>query len=95
MFATFGLAVGVPDPAESAGVKPRLPQRAVLHREVYDITADSAIEDYDARLTGYNAEHARSAGWSTTVLARLAARDSLTGPHRLREHLTRQGLPSR
>ena len=29
--ATFGLAVGVPDPTESAGIKPRLPQAAVVH----------------------------------------------------------------
>ncbi len=94
VFATFGLAVGVPDPTESAGVKPRLPQRAVLHREVYDDTADAGIEDYDARLAEYNAEHARSAGWVVPVLARLKDRDSLKGRHHLREHLTRQGLPS-
>ena len=31
--AAFGLAVGVPDPTENAGVKPRLPQAAVVHHE--------------------------------------------------------------
>jgi nitroreductase len=34
--AAFGLAVGTPDPDEHAGIKPRLPQAAVLHRERYD-----------------------------------------------------------
>lgn len=94
VFAAFGLAVGVPDPAESAGVKPRLPQRAVLHHDVYDAAGDAVIDDYDARLSEYNAEHGRSIGWITTVLQRLADRDSLKGRHRLREHLRRQGFPS-
>ncbi|WP_038553843.1 nitroreductase family protein [Nocardia nova] len=94
VFATFGLAVGVPDPAESAGVKPRLPQSAVVHHEVYDEAGDAVITDYDARLAEYNAEHARTAGWTDIVLARLKNRDSLKGRHRLREHLSRQGLPS-
>ncbi|WP_067669164.1 NADPH-dependent oxidoreductase [Nocardia miyunensis] len=94
VFATFGLAVGVPDPTESAGVKPRLPQRAVLHHEVYDDGGDAVIGDYDARLAEYNAEHARTTGWITPVLQRLGNRGSLKGRHLLREHLTRQGLPS-
>ncbi len=33
VFAVFGLAVGWPDPDERSGVKPRLPQSAVVHRE--------------------------------------------------------------
>ncbi|MFC7756020.1 nitroreductase family protein [Tsukamurella soli] len=95
VFAAFGLAVGVPDPDEAAGVKPRLPQRAVLHHEVYDTAADTAIDTYDRRLAGYNAEYRRDAGWIEPVLARLRDRDSLKGRHLLREHLTRRGLPSR
>ena len=46
--ATFGLAVGVPDPTENAGIKPRLPQEAVLHQEQYDAAAA------DAHITGYD-----------------------------------------
>ncbi|NKY86845.1 NADPH-dependent oxidoreductase [Nocardia veterana] len=95
VFPVFGLALGVPDPAEPAGVKPRLPQRAVLHHEVYDPTGDEAIGDYDARLAEYNTEFGRSGGWVDIVLNRLADRDSLKGRHRLREHLQRQGFPSR
>ncbi|MDR6322219.1 hypothetical protein J3R03_006415 [Actinoplanes couchii] len=32
--AAFGLAVGEPDPDEAAGIKPRLPQAAVLEHHV-------------------------------------------------------------
>ncbi|AZG48407.1 nitroreductase family protein [Gordonia insulae] len=95
VFATFGLAVGVPDPAESAGIKPRLPQEVVLHRETYDPARDSAIADYDVRLRGYNTEHGRDADWTTPVLARLADRHSLKGRDQLRRHLEERGLPSR
>lgn len=35
VFPVFGLCVGYPDPARPADVKPRLPQRAVLHHEHY------------------------------------------------------------
>ena len=35
VMALFGMCVGYPDPAVATGVKPRLPQRAVLHREQY------------------------------------------------------------
>ncbi|GAA5052587.1 NADPH-dependent oxidoreductase [Nocardia callitridis] len=95
VFATFGLAVGVPDLTESAGVKPRLPQQAVLHHEVYSEAGDATIEGYDTRLAEYNAEHGRSAGWTDAVLNRLRDRDSLKGRHLLREHLGRQGFPSK
>jgi len=56
--AVFGLAVGVPDPAENAGVKPRLPQAAVVHQEQYDAAAaDAHIPGYDERLSTYNRRH--------------------------------------
>ncbi|MCX2756627.1 hypothetical protein [Gordonia sp. AC31] len=53
--ATFGLAIGRPDLTEPAGIKPRLPQAAVLHHETYDAeSADSHVEAYDEVLSGYN-----------------------------------------
>lgn len=94
--AAFGLAVGTPDPTEHAGIKPRLPQAAVLHHERYDAaTADSHIPTYDERLGEYNARHGAPGNWSERVLARLAGPQSLSGRHRLREALTGLGLPSR
>jgi nitroreductase len=94
--ATFGLAVGTPDPTENAGIKPRLPQGAVLHREQYDAaTADALIGTYDERLAAYNSRFGLPGNWTARVLARLAGPQSLSGRHRLREHLERLGLPSR
>jgi nitroreductase len=68
--AAFGLAVGVPDPTESAGIKPRLPQAAVVHHERYDAeAADAHIPGYDARLAAYNQRYGLpEGGWSGRVL---------------------------
>ncbi|MBL7253164.1 NADPH-dependent oxidoreductase [Paractinoplanes lichenicola] len=94
--ATFGLAVGTPDPTERAGVKPRLPQGAVLHREQYDAAvADAHIGAYDERLSAYNARFGLPGDWSGRVLARLQGPSSMAGRHRLRATLERLGLPSR
>jgi len=94
--AAFGLAVGEPDPAERAGVKPRLPQAAVLHHEVYDAeAADAHIDVYDQRLAAYNQRFGLVGNWSDRVVARLRGPSSMAGRHRLREVLLRLGLPSR
>ena len=95
--ATFGLAVGFPDPTESAGIKPRLPQAAVVHRERYDAeAADAHIPGYDDRLAAYNQRYGLpGGGWSGRVLKRLAGPESMAGRHRLREVLDGLGLPSR
>ncbi|MEU4158910.1 NADPH-dependent oxidoreductase [Actinoplanes sp. NPDC026670] len=94
--AAFGLAVGEPDPSEPAGIKPRLPQAAVLHQETYDaVAADKHIELYDERLTTYNSTYGLPGAWSDRVLARLRGPESLAGRHVLRAVLERLGLPSR
>jgi hypothetical protein len=94
--ATFGLAIGTPDPTEHAGVKPRLPQGAVLHREQYDAArADAHIDVYDERLAAYNARFGLTGNWSDRLLERLAGPESMAGRDRLREILERLGLPSR
>jgi len=93
--AAFGLAVGLPDPDEDAGVKPRLPQAAVLHHERYDAAAaDACIPVYDGRLAAYNDRHGLAAGWVDRVLARLAGPQSMAGRHTLRATLARRGLTS-
>jgi nitroreductase len=93
--AAFGLAVGAPDPDEPAGVKPRLPQAAVLHREQYDAGADRHIAAYDERLAAYNSRFGLPGDWSGRVLARLRGPESMAGRHRLRQTLEALGLPSR
>src|SRR5690606_18813762 len=36
VFPIVGMALGVPDPNEGTGIKPRLPLSGVLHHETYD-----------------------------------------------------------
>lgn len=94
--AAFGLAVGRPDPAEDAGVKPRLPQEAVLHHEHYDVAqADAHLAAYDERLAAYNSRHGLDGTWTDRVLARLAGPESMAGRQRLRDALVELGLPVR
>jgi nitroreductase len=51
VFAVFGMSVGYPDPARETGVKPRLPQSVVLHREQYPAAPrDEAIDGYNATM---------------------------------------------
>ncbi len=96
VFAVFGLAVGWPDPTERAGVKPRLPQSAVLHRERYDAPlADAGIEGYDERLRAYNQSVGLPGAWTERVLRRLEGPGSLAGRDRIRDALVGLGLPSR
>jgi hypothetical protein len=93
--AAFGLAVGEPDPAENAAVKPRLPQAAVLYHERYDAaSADAHIPVYDARLAEYNRSHGLPGGWVDRVLKRLADPQSMAGRDKLRLILERRGLTS-
>lgn len=93
--ATFGLAVGTPDPTEHAAIKPRLPQAAVLHLERYDAqTADADIPAYDRRVERYNTVYGLPGNWSDRVVARLAESPSLHGRDKLRRALEHRGLPS-
>jgi len=48
LFAIFGLCIGYPDQANLATVKPRLPQAAVLHHEMYNLAQqEAAIAQYN------------------------------------------------
>jgi nitroreductase len=52
------------------------------------------VPGYDQRLADYNSRYGLPGNWSQRVLARLAGPQSLSGRHKLREQLTRLGLPS-
>lgn len=95
VFPVFGLAVGVPDPARPADVKPRLPQSAVLHRERYTAPAtnEAEIGGYDAVLRAFQASQGLPAqDWSTQVIDRLKDAEALKGRHRLIEALAQAGF---
>ena len=53
VFPVFGLCVGYPNAEKKIAVKPRLPQQAVLHHEVYQSNSDSEVESYNAVMTEF------------------------------------------
>lgn len=93
-FAVFGLCVGYPDASVATGVKPRLPQAAVLHRERYQLDQDSAIATYNEVVKDFYTEQKMdiSGNWSEHSAKRVAV-SSLSGRDRLREILNRLGFP--
>lgn len=96
VFPIFGLSIGRPDPAENAGVKPRLPMAAVLHHEQYDPEAWRApVAEYEERLADYFAEHGKDDySWTRTIVKRIGSVAGLHGREVMRERLREQGLDS-
>lgn len=88
----FGLCVGHEDPAaQTADIKPRLPQRAVLHREQYGAgTEPEAVADYDRVMNAFQASQGlRAADWSLQTARRV---QNLRGRERLAEALRALGF---
>lgn len=94
-FPVVGIALGHPDPTDPAGIKPRLPQDVVRHRETYRAAPDAAIEAYDDAVRSYYAAQGMSHGWIGTVIGRIRSAATLRGREKLRSSLERRGLPSR
>lgn len=94
-FPVFGVVLGHPDPDDPAGVKPRLPQSVVRHRERYRLPDDDDIAAYDAAVTAYYRTQGDDRGWLASAIARVRDAASLHGRHTMRDSLTRRGLPSR
>ncbi|PVZ19684.1 MULTISPECIES: NADPH-dependent oxidoreductase [unclassified Pseudomonas] len=94
VYPVFGLCVGHPSAQRPAKVKPRLPQRAVLHRETYCTTDEpEALAQYDERLGAfYQREGMKASGWSEQVVTRLQSVANLHGRERLVEQLKRLGF---
>lgn len=94
-FALFGLCVGYPDPAQPAAIKPRLPQKAVLHREGYDAAAEeSLIAEYNARADSFQQEQGLPPrAWSEAMVRRIAKKEGLHGREIMHESLEKLGFP--
>lgn len=91
-FAVFGMTLGYPDPRVPTGVKPRLPQQMVVHREQYDASR-SELADYDQRMRAFQAEQGMDdKNWTEKTASRITGVASLTGRHRLREALNGFGI---
>ena len=95
VFAVFGMTVGRPDPAANTGVKPRLGQGAVLHREQY-VWGDAqreAIETLDVKFRDFQKEQGLpEQGWIRQVLSRVRGTDAMSGRDRLKAALNALGF---
>ncbi|PWB84187.1 MAG: NADPH-dependent oxidoreductase [Methylocystaceae bacterium] len=95
VFAVFGMAIGRPDPDVPTGVKPRLGQAAVLHREQYawgDAQRD-AIQVYDEKYKTFQKDqNLPEQGWIRQALSRVRGPESLSGRDRLKEALKALGF---
>ncbi len=97
VFAVFGMAIGWPDRAETTGIKPRLPQRVVLHHETYDAAARrEAITEYDAIMREFQAEQGmKLTNWTQQCIARVKDAAALRGRDRMRDALRNLGFELR
>ncbi|HIW92037.1 MAG TPA: nitroreductase family protein [Candidatus Corynebacterium avicola] len=100
----LGLAVGWGDPAENAGVKPRLPRELVVHHDRYNRREDAAgqaerarlLADYDDALENYFARYGSHPQWSAQTLHRMSeAAATKTRRHLLRRILEKAGFTLR
>jgi nitroreductase len=92
-FIVFGMTIGYPDPAVETGVKPRLAQSIVLHRERYAAAPPEAFEAYDATLREFRLDQAMSdIAWTAQAAGRIRDAGSLMGRHVLREVLQARGF---
>lgn len=94
VFPIFGLVIGKPDPAKPTFVKPRLPQRAVLHREHYSVEVQNeAIEAYDRILqVSQTAQGIPAKAWTKQAAARIKGPEALDGRARLTKAITNRGF---
>lgn len=98
VFPLVGLAVGYPDPARPASVKPRLPQAAVLHREGYQwgTAQEQAAADYDVALRSFQREQGMAEiDWTEQAGQRTRGPEAMSGRHVLREVLAELGFALR
>lgn len=97
VMALFGMCVGYPDPAVPTGIKPRLPQPAVLHREQYSPAAQSAaFIEYNERIRAFQREQRMTEiDWTQQATTRVRTAASLHGRDRIREALEILGFALR
>ncbi|RDI67576.1 nitroreductase [Nocardia pseudobrasiliensis] len=95
-FPVYGLAIGIPDPADPADIKPRYGQSVVVHRNTYSAPTDGDVEDYLDRINAYYREQELPEDWVKNRLAgRISTPESLHGRQGIRNTFHRQGFELR
>jgi nitroreductase len=93
----FGMCVGYPLPTVTNEVKPRLPQSAILFRDTYDHTGESADRAaYDARIAAFSERHDMTHDtWTKRVIGRMGKISAMSGRDKLVSILHAMGFPLR
>jgi nitroreductase len=92
-FAVFGMTLGYPDPKFATGIKPRLPQSIVLHRETYKAASPTDVASYDETLRAFRFDQSMpDVAWSRQATGRVRGPESLMGRHVLRGVLQALGF---
>ncbi|WP_216897420.1 nitroreductase family protein [Nocardia alni] len=95
-FPVYGLAIGIPDPADPADIKPRYGQSVVVHRNTYTPPAEADVADYLDRINAYYREQELPEDWVKNRLAgRISTPESLHGRQGIRNTFHRQGFELR
>lgn len=95
VFALFGMAIGWPEANQGIGIKPRLPQAAVLFREQYSWGARqaAAVGRYNKILREFQSSQAMKVqDWTTQASERTATVEALRGRHVLKGVLRSMGF---
>lgn len=97
VFAVFGMSIGYPDSARETGIKPRLPQSMVLHREQYSVAPHGdAIDGYNATVREFQREQGmRAIDWTQQCFNRVKDAEALRVRDRMREALRNLGFELR
>lgn len=81
-FATFGMCIGHPDPAQVSAIKPRLPQASVLHKEQYNLNVhEQVVPGYNETMDAfYEAQKMKPLGaWDLHSLNRVRGPEAMAG----------------
>lgn len=92
----FGMTVGVPDLTATAGVKPRLPQSMVFHRESYKEPCLENLREYDAIYADFQREQSlKPVGWSLSTLDKVKDAEVMRNRDRLKQEVLLRGFKFR
>ncbi|KAK5637112.1 hypothetical protein RRF57_012824 [Xylaria bambusicola] len=96
VIAVFGLAIGRPNPSKPTAVKPRLPQKEILHKGMWRVDGRQAanLAEYDSTLASFNAGEKRESvpAWTHRSAKRIEKVESLHGRHVLKDALQQTGF---
>lgn len=96
-FGVFGMCVGYASAEAANEVKPRLPQDVVLHREVYDASAEQEHRAaYDHLMAAFSARNEMAADtWTKRVIGRMGKIAAMSGRDKMVAALHAMGFPLR